>query len=69
MIVAGGFIMAIGGGAIAPVMSKVFGGLIDIFDPTKTAKEVSHAYYQLFWSILWISIVLWVSGYFQYAFM
>ena len=33
--------MGIAGGASAPVMSLVFGKLIDIFDPRKTDKEVS----------------------------
>lgn len=61
--------MGIAGGASAPVMSLVFGKLIDIFDPRKTDKEVSKAFAELFWYILVIALVLWIAGYFQYAFM
>jgi ATP-binding cassette subfamily B (MDR/TAP) protein 1 len=68
-IVAFGFILAVTGGAVAPVMSLVFGKLIDIFDPRKTDAEISAAFLELFWYILGISIILWTAGYFQYAFM
>jgi ATP-binding cassette subfamily B (MDR/TAP) protein 1 len=68
-IVAFGFILAVAGGAIAPVMALVFGKLIDIFDPRKTDAEVSAAFLILFWYILAISLILWTAGYFQYAFM
>lgn len=44
VLVAFGIIMGIAGGASAPVMSLVFGKLIDIFDPRKTDKEVSKAF-------------------------
>ena len=68
-IVLFGFILAVAGGAVAPVMSLVFGKLIDIFDPRKTDAEVSAAFLILFWYILAISLILWIAGYFQYAFM
>jgi ABC-type multidrug transport system fused ATPase/permease subunit len=61
--------MGVCGGAVAPLMSIVFGELIDIFDPRKTDAEISKAYGQL---AIWIGIisgVLWISGYFQYAFL
>lgn len=54
---------------MAPLMALIFGKLIDIFDPRKTDKEIAKLFDALFWNILWISIVLWVAGYFQYAFM
>lgn len=68
-LVAFGFILALAGGAIAPVMALVFGKLIDIFDPRKTDAEVSAAFLILFWYILALSLILWIAGYFQYAFM
>lgn len=64
-----GFLLAIVGGGVAPLMALIFGKLIDIFDPRKTDKEIAKLFDALFWNILWISIVLWVAGYFQYAFM
>lgn len=63
-IVLFGFILAVAGGAVAPVMSLVFGKLIDIFDPRKTDAEVSAAFLILFWYILAISLILWIAGYF-----
>ena len=64
-----GVLMGIAGGAAAPLMAIVFGKLIDIFDPNKSDSEVAESFKLLAIWIGVISAVLWVSGYFQYAFL
>jgi ABC-type multidrug transport system fused ATPase/permease subunit len=61
--------MAILGGAVAPLMALIFGRLIDIFDPHKTDAELEDGMRELAMWIAIISGVLWISGYFQYAFL
>lgn len=61
--------MGILGGGVAPLMALIFGELINIFDPNKSDAEVAKAYKTL---AMWIGIigaVLWICGYFQYAFL
>jgi ABC-type multidrug transport system fused ATPase/permease subunit len=61
--------MGIAGGAVAPLMAVIFGELIDIFDPRKSDDEVADAFAQLAMWIGIIAAVLWITGYFQYAFL
>lgn len=61
--------MGILGGAASPLMAIIFGELINIFDPNKTDAEVAEAYKTLAMWIGIIAAVLWLCGYFQYAFL
>ena len=64
-----GVLLAIVGGAAAPLIALIFGQLIDIFDPNKSVAEVNEAYKML---AMWMGIiagVMWFAGYFQYAFL
>lgn len=64
-----GVFMGVAGGAIMPMMALIFGELIDIFDPRKTDDEVAAAFKTLAFWIAIISSILWITGYFQYAFL
>jgi ATP-binding cassette, subfamily B (MDR/TAP), member 1 len=64
-----GVLLGVCGGAASPLMALIFGELIEIFDPNKTNDQIAEAYKRL---ALWIGVIaaiLWVAGYFQYAFL
>jgi ATP-binding cassette subfamily B (MDR/TAP) protein 1 len=64
-----GCLSAILSGATAPFVAVIMGNIIELFDPTATADEVSEGIKRLLTNISIISGVLWITAYFQYAFL
>lgn len=64
-----GLFAAFVAGAFAPSIAIIFGEIVVIFDPNKSAEEVSDGIKTLFKLIGVLSGVQWVFGYMQYALM
>lgn len=64
-----GCLSAVLSGATAPFVAVIMGNIIELFDPNATADQVSEGIKRLLTNISIISGVLWVTAYFQYAFL
>jgi len=69
LLVAVGVLMAILSGAVLPAIAIVVTNVIDAFDPQKTDEQMNEIIVSTLWIVLVFGSVLWVGGYFQYAFL
>jgi len=59
-----GCLAAVLAGGTAPFVAVIMGNIIELFDPTATADQVSEGIKRLLTNISIISGVLWVTAYF-----